>query len=127
MKRIIASDDNQARKEMLQYPLAQDIQNICNNYGYQLYYAYVDTDGLNLNVYATDRRSYHPEVYIETDWRSHELTYKIQTTSYGSIELEEYYTFLESCNDAYNMCQEIQQLIEGSSLDETEILHRVRD
>lgn len=128
MKRIIASDGgSQARREMLQYPLAQDMQSICKNYGYELYYAYVDSGILQLSVYAIDRKSYHPEVYIQPDWGSTEVKYRIQTTSYGSIDLEEYYDFLESCNDAYNMCQELQQLIESNSLDENEILHRVRD
>ena len=36
--------------------------------------------------------------------------FEISTISYGALSLDEYEKFLKSCNNAYNMCRELEKI-----------------
>ena len=82
---------------------------ICKKYNYQIAdLCYVD-DGIVQFAVIADRKKMQPEIYFHTQ-RNGKQEFKIQTTAYGSLSMQEYTQFINSCNDAYNMCKELSKL-----------------
>lgn len=115
-------DDKNIKKEIENNPIAKKIKSIATKYGYEVsglvfLRAYSQDSkyrSLNLNI-RPKSRDYHPDVYISDSIDKNgngidNLEFSIQTTSYGSIEVDEYQEFLKSCEDAYKMMSEIKKL-----------------
>lgn len=88
---------------------------IAKKYGYRIADAcYVDVakNGnkfISFNVAAVDRRSYHPEIYYNAKYGNN-YEFEIQTTAYGSMDLEEHTKFIKGVTDAHNMVAELSEL-----------------
>lgn len=91
----------------------QAMKEVANRYGY-------DFEGANrgyksnpnklypfIRVSRKDRNSYLPEIYFEDDFND-DYQYKIQTTSYGALNEEEFADFLNAQTKAYSLIQKLQ-------------------
>ena len=82
---------------------------ICKKYGYQIARScYVRSGYIVFNV-LEDRKKMQPSIQYDPLFGG-STKFKIATISYGSLNLEEYSQFLDSCNSAYKMCQELSKL-----------------
>lgn len=91
------------------------IDSICKKYGYELYDAYVKVYEKSGNKYPRVSirkvQKFHPEIYYNNSLLDKKVNYfSIQTTSYGSLEKEEYEEFLKGCQDAYNLVSELEKI-----------------
>ena len=87
---------------------------LCSQYGYKLYSASAVTrkngsKRIELNI-REDKKTYHAEIYYDVKWGSDEGTWEIQTTAYGSMDMEEYAKFLKGCQDSYNLVSELKKI-----------------
>ena len=91
----------------------QAMKEVANRYGY-------DFEGANrgyksspnklypfIRVSRKDRNGYSPEIYFEDDLND-DYQYKIQTTSYGALNEEEFTDFLNAQTKAYSLIQKLQ-------------------
>lgn len=82
---------------------------ICKKYGFDLAdLCYVRNGYIEFRV-ISDRKKLQPEIYYSSSFGS-KPKFEIQTVSYGSLDLKEYSKFLDSCNNAFKMCQELDKL-----------------
>ena len=91
----------------------QAMKEVANRYGYYF-------EGANrgyksnpnklypfIRVSRKDRNGYLPEIYFEDDLND-DYEYKIQTTSYGALNEEEFADFLNAQTKAYSLIQKLQ-------------------
>lgn len=94
------------------------IDSICKKYGYELYAAYVEvyeSGNKYPRVSISKVQKFHPEIYYNNNLLDKKVNYfSIQTTSYGSLEKEEYEEFLKGCQDAYNLVSELEKIDLGT-------------
>lgn len=69
-------------------------------FGYDVGASWFEKGLLRLDVTADDSREYQPTIYISREWKSDKLSFKIQTTSFGSLDSVDYEKFLIACNMA---------------------------
>jgi len=98
-------------ESMRNHPLYLKVAELCEKHGYTLSRMHVSKHGLpDLRVYAKER-NYHPNIYLtETNAACSEFKFEIQTTSYGSLSVEEYDEFLLGCNNARHIVGEISKI-----------------
>ena len=108
-KKLNEEFSEEFRQEIVKNPINKKIKQIAAKYGYvageTFLYWY---GGIHCSVVPKDRGGYHPSVYIDSDIK--DVKFRIQTTSYGAISLEDYSEFLKGCEAAYNMVKEINKL-----------------
>lgn len=85
------------------------MKSICDKYGYELGLAYwANYD--DAVVHIRPRGEYYPEVYPPETWMDKKEPWKIMTTSYGSLSIDEFEKFNEANNRAYNMVKELSNI-----------------
>lgn len=114
MKKIIFASTSY--EDMMNYPLYQEINRICTKYGYTASEVTMSYK-LTIDVYPIDIGSYSPEVYLD------EGTYKIQTSSFGSLTPDEFDKFIQANQNAQNMCEEILDAINRIGINESTIMY----
>ena len=109
-----AFDRKSFMKEVANNSINKKIKQIADKYGYTAGETYLRWyGGIQCRINAKDRNSYHPDVYVDTDFDIDEtatIDFRIQTTAYGSIAIGDYQEFLKCCEDAYKMLSEINKL-----------------
>lgn len=100
------------KQEIKNNSVNKKIKQIADKYGYvakeTFLYWY---GGIHCSISPKDYNDFHPEVTISSDLDDDSVVeYRIQTTSYGSLSLDDYKEFLKCCDDAYNMMKEISEL-----------------
>ena len=97
--------------------LVDEMRRICERYGYELYTAYnmqFSEGGKlypTLKVYPIDSKSYSPEIYYEDDdVFGNKPRFSIQTTSYGSLDIDEYAKFIIDCRSAYQLVKDLEEI-----------------
>ena len=85
--------------------MTKDMQKFANELGYELEHPFWQGGLLRLSISAKDRKSYNPKIYVETGFFDNKIKFKIQTTSYGALDVNEYQKFLESAQNAYKLAE----------------------
>lgn len=84
----------------------EKIQKLAEKYGYQL--VYCRNNGNNDYIITIrEVKKYHSEIMFDR-WNSRK--FKVQTTSYGSMEESEYEEYLNACKDSYKLVKELNKL-----------------
>lgn len=102
------------KKAMQDNATYKKAKSIAEKYGYIIdphCYVEVFNNGhkwINFRVRGKDR--YDPEIYYDAPFGQQEYKFRIQTTSYGSLELDEYEQFLKKVTAAYDMVKELTKL-----------------
>lgn len=108
------SDIESIKKDMQSNSTYKKAKSIVEKYGYEIDpYCFVDVRKGNkfikFNVEGNER--FDPEIHFQRkSWGEDGYEFKIQTTSYGSLTIEEYATFLVRVTAAYNMVKELDKL-----------------
>lgn len=92
-------------------PTNKKLKSIANKYGYNADESYIRSWGEAYIQLRPKSDDFHPEVYYRSDYFGKKVSmFEIQTTSYGSMGINEYEKFMKACNDAYNMVKELQKV-----------------
>ena len=99
-------------------PIYKRIVEICEEAGYGVDRAYITSYGEpRIGIYAKDTsfQSFYPSIYIDVkyDWKNNcvdSFTWKIQTTSYGSLPLKEYEKMMDIQIGAMRMVRKLESL-----------------
>lgn len=128
-RKVNEADENKSYEEFLKKcqdnPTWQKVNNICNKYGYHLApLSYVEVypsgkEKINLNIRSNEENRYNPEIFYSSKF-GQDPVFEIQTTSYGSLVLEEHAKFIEAVTNAHNMIKEIEK-IDLTTLEKTEL------
>lgn len=99
--------------DMKSNPTYKKIESLCSKYKYKLYTAfnqkYGDSVMTRVSIRETER--YQPEIYYQDKgFGSNEYEFKIQTTSYGALTLEEHAEFLKHVTAAHELVAELSKL-----------------
>ena len=95
---------------------------ICEKYGYTIGLAYwANYDDAFINIRPHGDNEYAPEVYPPQVWIGKKEPWKIMTTSYGSLSIDDFEKFNEANNRAYNMIKEL------SNIDLTTLEHEPKE
>jgi len=112
------SDDagfNNFKKLCMENPTWKKINKICTDHGYKLApLSYIDVlkNGaklLNMNIIDRNEK-YYPEIYIDQIKRSEKVEFRIQTSAYGVLSIEECDKFIECITAARDMIEEIEKI-----------------
>lgn len=99
-------------------PIYKRIVEICEEAGYGVDRAYITSYGEpRIGIYAKDTsfQSFYPSIYVDVkyDWKNNcvdSITWKIQTTSYGSLPLKEYERMMDIQIGAMRMVRKLERL-----------------
>lgn len=118
--RIIREDDilidkNTDLREIVESnPTYKKIKSLCEKYNYRMKDGYKEKwdenskdEYLRLALIKNWQDEFQPEIYV----RGEEQKLEIQTTSYGALDINEYKEFLEKCEDAFELVEQINKLI----------------
>lgn len=111
---IRANDDEElTQEEMLQYPLAREIDRCCRKYGYAVYDCSTWRNGrLYLSLVIINKDTYRPEIFYNGNSRHGDIGFKIQTGSFGALVPEEFEKFIQCYDDALNLVKKLDVIIE---------------
>lgn len=107
------------REELDTVEVYQKAKAICEKYGYELWVMLneVYEAGYSfpkLQVFKKIENKYGPDIFYSNiaPFRSGEKDYQfqIQTTSYGSLNMEEYPKFMKATENAYEMVKELSEI-----------------
>ena len=106
-----AIEDEEARKLFLE--ARQKAIEICSKYGYEPRCSYGGSKEHPIDAIYADGpyNSYKPDISVEIydPWVGVREGCKIQTTAYGSISIDEYEEFLQSCQKAFACAKELEK------------------
>lgn len=114
----IREDDNQAYQEFIKK--CQDnatwkkVNGICNKYGYRLSKdSCVDVlpkgKLISMKIFSDKTNEYLPDIYFDhTRFGKEVMEFKIQTTSYGALTLEEHTKYVEAATSANNLIKDLE-------------------
>lgn len=102
MKYIVKADGSN-KDEVLEklHEETSSFRKAVKKFGYDVGSSWFVKGLLRLGVTADDSRDYQPTIYISREWNSDKLKFRIQTTSFGSLDSDEYEEFINVCNMAY--------------------------
>jgi hypothetical protein len=105
-----ADDYADFKKAAQANPTYKKAAGICKKYGFDLAeLAYVSPGGyVNFRV-ISDSKKFQPDIYYGSSFGG-KAKFEIQTVSFGALDLKEYPKFLEACENAYKMVQELNKL-----------------
>ena len=92
----------------------QAMKEVANRYGYDFEGANRRYKGISnklypfIQVYRKDSKGYLPEIHFDNRFNEDNYEYKIQTTSYGALNEEEFTNFLNAQTKAYSLIQKLQ-------------------
>lgn len=101
------------KKKMESNATFKKMSNICKKAGYVLGEAYQERYSdkivmIHIRIISADPNDYHPDIYFEDN--KGKRKFKIQTTSYGSLYIEEYEEFVICIKDAYSLVKELNKI-----------------
>lgn len=113
--KILMTESGNDRKEFVKrsYDNAtyKQMKSICDKYGYELGLAYwANYDDAVINIRPRGDNKYAPEVYPPKAWMGKKEPWKVMTTSYGSLTIDEFDKFVEGNNGAYDMIKELSRI-----------------
>lgn len=115
-KKVNEADDSQEisekKRNMIENPIYKKMDEICKKAGYRLLSAFISNGYIDIDIRKGDRSDrYAPEVYwYDRKYGENVQEFEIQTTSYGSMNLEEHTKFLERVIAANNMVNDLSKL-----------------
>ena len=87
------------------------MNDIANKYGYRISSAYIQNKKVNINIYKNNTNRFSPEVcFNPVSFVNPKPEFRIQTVSYGSLNMEEYSKFIEWVNNVYKMVKELEKV-----------------
>ena len=105
---VLFLEDEYLQDDELMNDLQNELDNaekICKSYGYDAEF-FISPKHKNVRGKIVEKNKYAPTIYIETDGR---LEVEIQTTSYGSLTIDEYDKFLNDCENARECAEELKR------------------
>lgn len=114
--------------DLSEYPLTARLKSLCARRGYYLYRCESYREGvLILSINNSD--TFLPEIHYDSaSVRTKQPgKFRIQTTSYGALELGEYEEFLHDCNEAFELVKEMEEAIEKIGIVPGETVERYID
>jgi len=108
-----STDKNGFLKAMQASATFKEIKKICNKYGYDLTFAYPTLTGIRHDIEPKSKSRYEPRFYMMIENpRSDKVTFSIQTTSYGALDVNEpeAWEFLEKFSNCANMLKELSKV-----------------
>lgn len=113
--KILMNESDNDRKEFVKRAYNnstyKQMKSICDKYGYELGLAYwANYDDAVVNIRPRGDNEYAPEVYPSEAWTDKKEPWKVMTTSYGSLSIDEFEKFNEANNRAYNMIKELSNI-----------------
>lgn len=98
MKYVVKADGSN-KSEVLEklHEETADFRKAVKKFGYDVGASWFSSGLLRLGVTADDSRDCQPAIYISKEWNSDKLKFRIQTTSFGSLDSAEYEKFLTAC------------------------------
>lgn len=90
---------------------AKKIMSVCNEYGYRCTVPYITSYGY-LDISFQPRDRYASDIYWKKVRNGEFLegNFTINTSSFGSLKLDEYREFLSCCEKAYKLCEELERI-----------------
>ena len=100
--------------DLSEYPLTARLKRLCARRGYYLYRCESYREGVLILSIINNNDTFLPEIHYDSaSSRTKEPgKFRIQTTSYGALELEEYEEFLNDCNEAFELVKEMKEAID---------------
>lgn len=87
------------------------MRNIADKYGYFISSAFIHNNRVEINIYKCCGKRFIPDVYFNSANLDNPISeFRIQTTSYGSLNMKEYSEFIECVNNAYKMVNELEKI-----------------
>ena len=108
------SDRAQIVRDMQNNTTYKKAKSIVEKHGYEIdphCYVEVYSDkykSIRFNVRGKER--FDPEIYLDARFGKKEYEFRIQTTAYGFLDLEEHATFIERVTAAHDMVEELSKL-----------------
>lgn len=104
---------NQFLEAMRSNPTYKKISAVCANYNYKLFFAYREDYGHNrmsTTITIRETRRYQPEIYYQNSFGQDNYEFKIQTSAYGALTLEEHAEYLENVTEAHELVAELSKM-----------------
>lgn len=99
------------KRALQENPTNREIKRIIRKYGYEAKESFNASWGTVINGGTlSSEEKWNPEIFMDTNFNSRELEFRIQTTSYGALKTNEYQRFLEGCENAYNLIRELERV-----------------
>lgn len=113
--KILMTEAPNDRKEFVERAYNNDtykkMKSICDKYGYELGLAYWANYGdAVINIKPSNVNKYIPEVYPPQIYVGKQTPWKVNTTAYGALSLDEFAKFVEGNKRAYNMIEELSKI-----------------
>ena len=88
-----------------------EMKNIADKYEYFISSAFIQNNKVHINIYQCNGNRFSPDVYFNSANLDNSTSeFRIMTTSYGSLNMEEYAEFIKCVNNAYNMGSELEKI-----------------
>ncbi len=115
--------------DLSEYPLTARLKSLCARRGYYLYNCESYREGSLILSINKNNDTFLPEIiYDSASARTKQPgKFRIQTTSYGALELGEYEEFLHDCNEAFELVKEMEEAIEEIGIVPGETVERYID
>lgn len=87
------------------------MRNIADKYGYFISSAFIHNNRVEINIYKCCGKRFIPDVYFNSSTLDNPTSeFRIMTTSYGSLNMDDYEEFIQCVNNAYNMVSELEKI-----------------
>lgn len=87
------------------------MKNIADKYGYFISSAFIQNNRVGINIYKCCGNRFIPDVYFNSANLDNPISeFRIMTTSYGSLNMDDYEKFIKCVNNAYNMVSELEKI-----------------
>lgn len=87
------------------------MKNIADKYGYFISSAFIQNNKVHINIYKCNGKRFIPDVYFKSSTLDKPTSeFRIMTTSYGSLNMDDYEKFIKCVNNAYNMVSELEKI-----------------
>ena len=106
MKTFKINDSNRESQLAEIKHLTSSLREFANECGYEMEYPFWYNDGLRVMFEPKNGIDYLPTIYVENvdPFRKiDKTTFKIQTTSFGALNMDEYEKFIKANNDAFRL------------------------
>ena len=115
--------------DLSEYPLTARLKRLCARRGYYLYRCESYREGVLILSINNNNDTFLPEIYYDSASARTKQPgkFRIQTTSYGALELGEYEEFLHDCNEAFELVKEMEEAIEEIGIVPGETVERYED
>lgn len=108
-RKSLQEDASDRRSEMQSNPTYKKMADICKKYGYDLRSAFIGSHNSVIIEITSDRSNrYLPDIYFDgVSFGEVKNEFRVQTTSYGALDIEEHMQFVSAVTNAHNMVVEL--------------------